>query len=137
MTKDEFLNLRIGDTVVITNHGKNKGKMGIVDDIIRGGVFGLGCAYLEPFECEFEFSNSLRPKNKEGLYGWNHHGINYPKSPVSKDFYIEAMYTRDGVSWAANNFTLSELIVIERFLKEFNEHATGLVVDSLAILDRG
>jgi len=78
MLKNEFLNLRIGDKVVLISHGKNKGKMAIVDDIIRGPG-DMGTAYLEPINCEFEFTNNNHKPNKNGLYGWNHLGIGLPK----------------------------------------------------------
>jgi len=79
MTKQELLNLRIGNKVVITNHGKNKGKMGIVNDIIRG-PFGAGMVYIEPIDCKFEFTHkNYHTTNDEGYYAWNYYSIGYPK----------------------------------------------------------
>ena len=78
MTRNEFINLRVEDKVLILNQGKNKGKMGIVKDIIRG-PFEVGVVYLEPFECQFEFGNNHHRLNKEGFYGWKKHDIGLPK----------------------------------------------------------
>jgi hypothetical protein len=136
MTKDEFRDLRIEDKVVLTNHGKNKGKMGIVKDIIRG-PFNMGIAYLEPFECEFEFINAKSPHipNKNGFYGWNQNGIDLPKKPVNKEFYLRTLYGNTGISWPADNFTEKELDVISRFLEEVSDHMGIEKIGSVDILD--
>jgi hypothetical protein len=78
MTKKEFRNLKVGEKVVITVHGRNQGKIGIVKYIGRD-QFGLGLAYLEPFECEFEMYPQRGLRNADGLCGWNHYGIAYLK----------------------------------------------------------
>jgi hypothetical protein len=118
MNKNEASKLKIGDTVVITQHGKNKGKKGIVREI-HGST-----AYLEPFECEFEFVNdsSWRLHSREGLYGYNTVSINYPKEPSNKEFQVALMYKNDEISWSTDNFTSNELKIIDRFLKEVDEH---------------
>jgi hypothetical protein len=70
MKRNDFIKLRIGDMVEITQEGKNRGKIGIIKDIIR--VPGKeGVVYLSPFNCDFEFhGNSKIVKNKDGFYGW-------------------------------------------------------------------
>ena len=134
MLKSEFNNLRMGDTVVITNHGRNKGKMGIVKNIVRHDV-NEGTIYIEPIDCDFSFTNSYRKPNKEGLYSWSRQSIGLLKKPHNKKFYVEQMFGEDSVSWSADNFTLDDLLIIDRFLNKFNEKADGLTIDSVAILN--
>ena len=130
MTKNELKNLKIGDRVVITTHGKNQGKMGIVN-----GVYDWG-AYLEPFQCEFEFSKSTHKLTDEnGNYGFNVGSIAYPKKQIKKEFYVCTMFAGDEVSWSANNFTEKELDIIERFLSELNGRIEGKCIDGISIID--
>lgn len=135
MTKNEFNNLTIGDKVVITTHGKNRGKIGIVREIEKS-EFGQDLAYLEPFECAFEFCNDRKLHNTEGLFGWNSMGINYIKRPSVKEFHVAGISILNSVSWPVNNFTPKELNVIDRFLKELKEHTDKVLIDSVSILDR-
>lgn len=85
MTGKELQDLRIGDIVIISTHGQNKGKRGQVDDIIRGS------AYLRPLDGEFTFYNqSSRTKNENGLYRFAHETIQvYPRKekPLALQIY--------------------------------------------------
>lgn len=76
MTRHEFKSIKIGDTVMITQHGKNRGKLGTVKNI-HGYTL-----YLSPLDCEFEFTDknywgSWRFRN--GLCGFNYVSLNYPE----------------------------------------------------------
>jgi hypothetical protein len=136
MNKKEFENLKIGDIVEITSHGKNRGKKGLVSDIKRNITYGGGKVFLAPIDCEFEFYKTRRTKlNEFGLSEWKHESINYPKPQTNKHFYVGTMFGEKGISWPAKNFTSKELDVIDRFLKEFNERASGCCVDCIVILD--
>lgn len=68
MNQKEFKKLKVGDIVVITVHGMNNGKKGVVREIAGRTV------YLEPHKCVFEFSSSHRWRfnRKPGLYGYNY-----------------------------------------------------------------
>lgn len=135
MKKEEFTNLKVGEKVVLINHGKNKGKMGIVKEIIRDN-YGSGSAYLEPVDCEFEVKYS-RKTNKDGLYGWNQYGIGYPKRlSDERKFYIASLYGKHSISWSTENFTSKELITIDRFLKELNNRIDGVSIESIVITDK-
>lgn len=137
MIKQEFKNLKIGDIVVITAHGKNKGKTGIVSEIYRDTLFGTGIAYLKPFKCEFGSSNKNAWRNKKpGLYGFSYVSIDcLDRKKSDKIFCVDDMYGNNSASWPTNNFTEQDLKVIDRFLQELNEHASGMTIDGIAILD--
>jgi len=49
-------------------------------------------------------------------------------------FYVGTVVNEDTVEWSTSNFTCEELMVIERFLKELNEHTTGTAIDGICIL---
>jgi len=49
-------------------------------------------------------------------------------------FYVGTIFNEDSVEWSTSNFTCEELMVIERFLKELNEHTTGTAIDGICIL---
>ena len=132
MDKKQFNNLRIGDTVIVTIHGQNKGKIGVVEDIVRFG--GYGTAYLRPVGCEFGFSNP-RKKNKDSLYGFTNSSIQIIKPGEKKKFYVAEMFGGEGRSWSADNFNTRELKIIERFLEEFNERSSPLFVESIHIFE--
>jgi len=135
MTKNEFNNLRIGDTVVVTNHGRNKGKMGTVRDIVRHDI-NEGAIYIEPIDCEFGFANSYRKPNKEGCWSWSRQSIGLPKkNSKDKIFYIVEAHGGDGVSWSTKNFTEAELKVIERFLEEVEEKPDGMCMEEIVVMD--
>lgn len=133
--KSEFKNLQIGDVVIITSHGKNRGKMGIVREIRRRPQYG-GIAYLEPLNCEFEFSNiQTRQQNKDGFYWWQHTNIRYPEKDSKKKFYVSVFF-ETAVSWPTTNFNQKELAVIERYLKELTEHTkNSVLIKSIGIAD--
>lgn len=136
MNVADFSNLKVGDVVIITAPGANKGKQGIVSEIEK--VSRLGIAYLKPLNCEFEFPDgaNLEARFKNGLYGWYRHWIaQLPKPKVDKLFYISRMYGEEGIEWSTENFNERELKVVEKFLKELNEHIAGIEVDAIAILD--
>lgn len=126
----EFKNIQIGDIVIITQHGKNQGKMGIVRKIDEGSV------YLEPFQCEFEFANKSgwRLHKYKDLYGFGYVSVNHPSRPEKSDktFYIADKYGGEGIEWSTSNFTNNELNVIDRFLKELEEHSD---IEEIVILD--
>lgn len=135
MTKYEFKNLNEGDMVRIISNGQNRGKMGIVRELHRDWLDG-GRVSLEPVNCEFGFSKSVKRRtNKDGLYGWNHENIGYPITDSKKEFYVAVMYGEKGVSWQATNFNTKELVVIERFLEELNEHVSSMTIDAIVIMD--
>lgn len=135
MTQSEFWNLEVGDIVIVTAHGRNKGKKGEVAEISRS-THGRGPIYLKPLDGEFEFySPRTRNINKDGLFAFSYETIALAEKRPKKEFYIGVMFGESGPSWPADNFTHTELKVIERFLKEFNEHAEGLSIDCVAILD--
>ena len=52
----------------------------------------------------------------------------------NKIFYATIMFGHD-VWWPANYFNNEELEVIERFLKELNEHISGEEVDEICVFD--
>ena len=95
MTRSEFKDLRIGDIVKITQHGKNREKQGVVSDIVRGPMYG-GAIYLTPLNCEFQFSNektkSLRFKN--GCYRWRYESIAYANK-ISKPIDLSKASTKE------------------------------------------
>lgn len=125
MTRNEFRNIKIGEEIIITTHGKNKGKKGIVKEI-RRDKDGPCIIYLEPVDCVFEFCPDYkRWQNNDGLYGWNSYGIKYPKKQINKEFYVSVINEKEDdevICWPAENFTSKELEVVTRFLKEMNEH---------------
>jgi ribosomal protein L24 len=95
MNRTEFYDLEIGDMVVVTIQGKNKGKLGIVREIIREGLPSDG-AYIEPFQCEFEYANAstLKSKCKDGLHHYNHRAINYrvaKAEPLKSNVYLYSL----------------------------------------------
>jgi hypothetical protein len=57
------------------------------------------------------------------------------KQSANKLFYIGLMFGEDGICWPTDSFTDKELEIVERFLKEFNEHAEGKSIDAVAIID--
>jgi hypothetical protein len=137
MTREEFGKVQIGDMVVITVHGQNYGKKGIVFDMHRDKNFGTGWVYLEPYECEFTFSNP-RKTNKDGFYIFRHPFIGYPKKETEgKTFCISQMDNMNLIEWPTTNFTDSELKVIDRFLEELNKHIDNVFVDKVTIFDEG
>ena len=134
MTKKELQNLRIGDIVVISIHGNNKGKRGTVDDIIRYECGGV--VYLTPLDCEFTFYNpKTRCKDKNGLYQFRHESIQLDKPIVKKEFYMVPMLGKKPITWSADNFTSKELIVIDRFIKELIENASDVTLNDILIID--
>jgi hypothetical protein len=137
MTRYEFNQVKLGDIVEISMHGFNKGKKGIIRDIKRDPDGDTRLVYLEPLECEFVFGKgTIKPlRMKDGLYPWNNRGINYLKQPHGKTFYIAEMFGAEGVSWSAENFTETELKVIDRFLTELDDHICGRTVESIVILN--
>lgn len=81
MNKVELSNIKIGDTVVITQHGKNQGKKGSVVSVNDRTV------YLIPVDCEFEFTNNSAwrlHRRDEGIYGFSYVSINYPDKMGNK-----------------------------------------------------
>jgi hypothetical protein len=81
MTKKEFQQLRIGDYVQVTTHGQNKGKIGVVDDIVRW--FGGGSIFLKPYNCEFGFTEKYVRRTKNGVTSFHHENVRYlGKSPI-------------------------------------------------------
>lgn len=125
MTRNEFHNIKIGDELVITTHGRNKGKRGIVREIKRDND-GPCIVYLEPVDCVFEFCSDYgRWRIKGNLYGWNSYGISYPKKLISKEFNVCLINEKEDdevICWTAEKFTLKELEIVDKFLKELNEH---------------
>ena len=82
MNREEFKKLRIGDYVQVTQHGQNKGKIGIVEDILRG-PFKSRSVYLKPYECEFSFINKSSRRQKDGLTSFSYVSLRYlGKSPI-------------------------------------------------------
>jgi hypothetical protein len=69
--------------VQITVHGKNKGKMGIVKEFRYDSNLEPCLAYIEPYQCEFEFYEGRALCTKDGLYGWNNYGISRVKDTSS------------------------------------------------------
>ena len=71
MDKKEHKNLKVGDIVVISGQGYNKGKRGIVSSI-QIIYDNRSEVYLKPLDGEFIFYNkNIRTKNKDGLYGFS------------------------------------------------------------------
>jgi hypothetical protein len=102
MTRQEFENLKAGDVVVITQHGKNRGRQGTVSEISNGTV------YLTPLNCEFEFSNknSWRlHRRKEGLYGFGYESINYPTKELEFGSVVRNSCREDGCSVIAKVYS--------------------------------
>lgn len=133
MNKEELKNLRIGDIVIVSGHGNNKGKRGIVNDIVRFGG-ERGETYLNPLDGEFTFYNqNTRRRNKDGLYGFAHQTIQLysTKEAPKKEFYITGRFLEKGITWSANSFTSKDLVVLNRFIKELNENALGLEISIL------
>lgn len=58
-----------------------------------------------------------------------------PPQKTDKKFYIAAMFNGEGASWSTENFTDSELEVIERFLEELNPHIGNIYIDDIAIIE--
>jgi hypothetical protein len=143
MRKEEFGNVKVGDVVTIIVHGKNKGKQGIVSEISHKSPSKVGKVYLTPLNCTFDFCDVERKAvNKDWLFGWELRHVAYPekaekylKPHKDKSFYVGVMFGDEGLSWPADNFTPKELEVIERFLEELNDNASGLTIDEIAIMD--
>jgi hypothetical protein len=144
MKRADFHKIEVGDYVQITQHGQNKGKIGIVAKKQGGSLYG-GSIYLKPYNCEFGFSNKTdwRQKNalKDELYEFNHGSIGYlgktPDIPAksNKTFYIGVMFSQQSIEWSTANFTDEELKIIDKFLKELDKHASGVTIDAIAIVD--
>jgi hypothetical protein len=144
MTKEEFKKLKTGDMVQITTHGKNRGKIGIVKRIRRDykdwetlpRVYQGGGVYLEPFNQKFEFSkNSSRKPDAAGLYYWDHANVGFAVEDCEKEFYVAAKFGEIGISWPTTNFNMKELVVIQRFLTELNDHAGAITIEAIVIMD--
>lgn len=53
----------------------------------------------------------------------------------TKVFYVMEWGNGEGAEWSTDNFNEEELKVVERFLKELEEHSNGLEIESVHILD--
>ncbi len=62
---NQFIELRIGDIISITTAGKNKNKLGLVNNIVRGPG-QIGIVHLTPFNCQFELASRRRRELESG-----------------------------------------------------------------------
>jgi hypothetical protein len=69
MNRNDLECLQCGDIVEITQAGLNRGKKAKVA-YIKNNEYGMK-VYLEPINCEFEFSNEYYAKRrKHAVHGW-------------------------------------------------------------------
>jgi len=137
MNQKELKNLKVGNIVVITTHGGNQGKRGMVTEILRD-MWGESNVYLQPLDGEFTFYNpKTRRKNKHGFYAFAHQTFQLIPSidePI-KEFYMTPMLGNKPITWPANNYTPKELVTLKRFIKDLNEKASGIQFNGISILD--
>lgn len=136
MNREQFNNLRIGDIVSVTVQGNNKGKKGVVEDIIRSPYYTV---YLKCLNEDFEFYDKKAKdrRSKNGAYAFNYCSLQIASDKDhGKRFYIVEMFGGRGVAWSADEYTLKEISLIERFLKDFNKKVHGLSIEEVVILEK-
>jgi len=144
MRKEEVLDLRIGNIVVVSSkNSKNLGKRGTVRDIIR--FDGSANILVEPIDCQFEFSKGQEPFTKNGAYKYSHYALQLDDKPlkeptkpiVNKEFYASSKFGKAGLHWSTSSFTSKELNVVDRFLKELNKMTSfGFPIEDITIIDK-
>jgi ribosomal protein L24 len=66
MKADQLKNVNIGDELIVTHRGRNKGKIGIVRHLSTD----TGFVWLEPKNCSFELSNKELKKYEIDKVKW-------------------------------------------------------------------
>jgi hypothetical protein len=88
MNKTTYKNLKIGDTVMISNpESKNHGKLGIIDEIDKDDTGKIWRIYLKPLNCKFEFDipPTKYMKNSRGFNGWSPAYLSLPTKKGQKN----------------------------------------------------
>jgi len=148
MNKKEFSNLKTGEVVIITVHGKNFGKQGIVEAIHYNRNNEGGRAYLRPLNCIFEFSKSVNSVriSDNGLCRFGHSNISYlNKTPnVTKpklQIYRFTLYLDcdDMVFCSAisTNETDAHRFIFKELIKKFEEDDICLVFKDILPITEG